>query len=218
MTESTFVGDEAEVESAPSRKPLLLAGAGAGVLVLAGAGWLLLHGGGGSSANDSFVVPHHTAKVATAPKAAAAKAPARAAALPAASAVNIGRDPFAALYIVPASSTGGAGATGTTSASTSTGTAGTTPATSTSSMTTPTTRYPITLTRVTTDRGGAKLFTFSIGTTSTTVLPAQRFGTYGELVVLTFVENSRGAVTGAVLQVGDDNPITVPIGVKTSVQ
>jgi hypothetical protein len=71
--------------------------------------------------------------------------------------------------------------------------------------------------KVTSDKGGAKLYTFMIGKESKTVLPAQRFGKYGELVVLTYVKDKKGAAVGAVLQVGDDNPITVPVGVKTSV-
>ena len=36
--------------------------------------------------------------------------------------------------------------------------------------------------------------------------------------MLSYTKSAKGAVTGAVLQVGDDNPILVPIGVKTSVQ
>jgi hypothetical protein len=132
--------------------------------------------------------------------------------LPAASSVKIGRDPFAALYVVSAAA---GPAAGTPATGTATGTA--TPAPS-STDTSGNARYSIVLTKITTDPGGAKFFTFKIGTTLKEVLPAQRFGKYGELVVLSWVKDKKGAAIGAILQVGDDNPIGVPIGVKTSVQ
>ena len=52
---------------------------------------------------------------------------------------------------------------------------------------------------------------------STTVIPAQRFGKYGEIVVLAYEKNTAGKVTGAIIQVGDDSPIDVMIGETVSV-
>ena len=52
---------------------------------------------------------------------------------------------------------------------------------------------------------------------SVTVIPAQRFGKYGELVVLAYTRNAAGTATGVIIQVGDDNPIDIKIGEKVSV-
>jgi hypothetical protein len=214
MTDNTFAAAPAE-EAAGSSRKLVLVGGAAAVAVLAGAGWFLLHGG---SDSDSAALPvvhrapvvAHNAQVATS----TLKSKVATTKLPAASTVKIGRDPFAALYVAPVAAPAGTGTT------TSTAPTGTTTATTPTNPTdtAANARYTIVLTKVTTGSGGAKFFTFKIGTTYKTVIPAQRFGKYGELVVLTWVENSKHAVIGAVLQVGDDNPIGVPIGVKTSVQ
>lgn len=217
MTENTFMDAPEGAEEARSRKPLLIAGAGVGLVALAGAGWFLLRGS--SSSDDSALpVPHGKPVSKVAPKTTTAKrvtVKQTVKTLPAASTVKIGRDPFGALYIVPVSTGPAAGSTTTTTS----GSSSTTPSTTTVQPgTTSGAAYVITLAKVATDPGGAKLFTFTYGTTTKTVLPAQRFGKYGELVVLTYLKNSKGAVTGAVLQVGDDNPITVPVGGKVSVQ
>ncbi|MCW2671712.1 MAG: hypothetical protein JWP14_301 [Frankiales bacterium] len=217
MTENSFTALAEDVEEAPSRKPLLLVGAATGVAVLAGAGWFLLHGGSSSNTSYALPVPHHAALAAGKPAKVTSKSNVPTTnKLPAASPIKIGRDPFLALYVVPASApatstTTGTSPTGTTTAgSTTTGTTAT-------GATTPTTRYVLVLKGVTRDPGGARLFTFTVDGASKTVLPAQRFGKYGELVVLATVTNSKGAVTGAVVQVGDDSPIAVPIGAKVSV-
>jgi hypothetical protein len=215
MTDNMFASaPEAEEQGSRRKLPILLGGA-VGLAVLAGGGWMLLHGGS-STEDTAFVAPHHApvAKKAVAKKA-TSKSTAHVTVLPAASSVKIGRDPFAALYVVPS----GAGATGATGSTAPAGTS-TTPTTTTTAAqpgTTTGSRYALTLTKVTTNPGGAKLFTFKYGTASKTVLPAQRFGKYGELVVLTYVKNSKGAIIGAVLQVGDDNPIEVLTGQKVTV-
>jgi hypothetical protein len=216
MTEMSYDAPDTNGES---RKPVVVAGAAVAALALVGAGWFLLHGGGSSStASSSFVVPHHAAtvkKAATVAKTPKSTVPVTN--LPAASTVKIGRDPFAALYVLPADPAAGT-STSTTSSSTSATPSPTTTSAASTTDTAANPRYSIVLSKVTTDPGGAKVSTFTIGTTSKTVLPAQRFGKYGELVVLTYVKNSKGAVSGAVLQVGDDNPIEIPIGAKISVQ
>ncbi|MFN2539347.1 MAG: hypothetical protein ABR549_14530 [Mycobacteriales bacterium] len=211
MTDYTF--DVPADDKAGNRRLLVIAGGAAGLLILGGAGFLLLQGGSSdTSTNVSLPRPnvqHVKPMTTTRHKASAASVK-----LPVASSVRVGRDPFLALYMAPVAPA--ASSTGTTTSPTTP-----TSTTSTTSGTTNTAanqRYTIVLTKITSDPGGAKLFTFKIGTTTKTVLPAQRFGKYGELVVLAYLRNSKGAVTGAVLQVGDDNPIGVPIGVKTSVQ
>ena len=214
MTDNMFAEAPADGGEGSNRKVVLLGG-GVAVAVLAGAGWFLLHGGS-SSDPVALTVVHRAPVVAHNAQVAKSTLKAKTSQLPAASSVKIGRDPFAALYVVPAAAAPAAptGTTGTTTAPTT----GTTTPTTSVTDTAANARYTIVLTKVTTGSGGAKFFTFKIGTTYKTVIPAQRFGKYGELVVLTWVENSKHAVIGAVLQVGDDNPIGVPIGVKTSVQ
>ena len=203
-TES-FAADDA----GKRRKLMIVAGGVAGAVVLGGAGFLLLSGGG--SEEEAFVLPTHRA-----PKAVTAKAPTlkskvpTTSKLPTASSIRIGRDPFRALYLAPEAGSGAAPGAGGSGETTQTGGSASDPAANAP--------YVITLTKVTSDPGGAKFFTFVIGKETKVVLPAQRFGKYGELVVLAYVKNSKGAISGAVLQVGDDNPITVLIGAKTSVQ
>jgi hypothetical protein len=216
MTDTTFTPPAGESSEGSQRKGLVLVGGAVGLLVLAGAGWFLLHGGSNGN-TDYSLPPHKVPAVMQQPtKATAAKTMQKSSVpatskLPPASSVKIGRDPFAALYVTPVAPV----AAPSTAPSTSPSTPGTTTsATDTASNV----RYTIVLTKVASDPGGAKLYTFKIGTASKTVLAAQRFGKYGELVVLTYVKSSKGSVIGAVLQVGDDNPIQIPVGVKVSVQ
>jgi hypothetical protein len=213
MTDHTF--DAPAADEPAKRRNLVIAGGAAGLLVLGGAGFLLLNGGSSdTTANvaSSLPRPPQVAKNATTQK----KPSAAAIKLPAATSVRVGRDPFLALYVAPvaaAGSTSTSGSTGTptTSGSTTTGTTATPSAPATGAT------YALKLVSVKSDPGGAKLFTFTYGTTSKVVLPAQRFGKYGELVVLASVMNSKGAVIGAVVQVGDDNPIEMAIGEKVTV-
>lgn len=218
MTDHTF--DAPAADEPAKRRNLVIAGGAAGLLVLGGAGFLLLNGGSSdTTANvaSSLPRPPQVAKNATTQK----KPSAAAIKLPAATSVRVGRDPFLALYVAPvaaaAGSTSTSGSTGTptTSGSTSTGTSTGTTATPSAPATGAT--YALKLVSVKSDPGGAKLFTFTYGITSKVVLPAQRFGKYGELVVLASVMNSKGAVIGAVVQVGDDNPIEMAIGEKVTV-
>jgi hypothetical protein len=210
MTENTMAV-AADDESGGKRK-LIVAGGAVGLVVLGAAGYMLLNGGG--SSNDAgFTLPVHHVQAPKSSTTLKSHVPA-VRSLPAASQVRIGRDPFNALYVVPVAPPAG-------TSGSSTGTPATTPSgspTAGTGATTPTAaRYVLVLKTVTRDPGGAYLFNFTVDGTPKTVLPAQRFGKYGELVVLTYVKSSKGAVTGAVVQVGDDSPIQVPLGVKVSV-
>jgi hypothetical protein len=209
MTENTFTALDADGDGQSKRTVVLAAGV-AGALALGAAGYFLVLGGGSSddAAATAPIMKRNpiSRSVAKAPAKAVAKPLAK---VPQVSTVRLGRDPFKALYVVPAAAP--AAAPTTAPATTTTGT------TTTPGTTTGTKSYPLTLVKVTSDPGGAKLFTFSVDGVSKTVLPAQRFGKYGELVVLTYTKNSKGAVSGAVVQVGDDNPVELPIGGKISV-
>jgi hypothetical protein len=112
-----------------------------------------------------------------------------------------------------------AASTTTATSPTSTGTAGTTaPTTTTGTSTTPTTsRYTLKLVSISKPSPEVRFTTWKVGTDSKTVIPAQRFGKYGEIVVLAFAKNAQGVVDKAIIQVGDDSPIDVKIGESVSV-
>ncbi|MCW2672356.1 MAG: hypothetical protein JWP14_945 [Frankiales bacterium] len=213
MTDTTFQAAD-DVDGSNKRTLVLVAGA-AGVVILGAAGWFLLHGGS-SSQDTAFTPPvHHATKQVTTAKAPTAVAN-KTATLPNISTVRIGRDPFVALYVPQPAAAAGTTSTSTTSTASPTATAS--PSSSATTDTANNLPYALTLVSIKSDPGGAKLFTFKVDKATKTVLPAQRFGKYGELVVLTYVKNTKGAVTGAVLQVGDDNPVTIAVGTKISVQ
>jgi hypothetical protein len=230
MTETTMApvaADEAPTDN--KRNPVFIAGGLAAVLALAGGGYLLLGGGGSDSASVSpLPLPRAAAPVTTtvvAPKAVSTvKKPTI---LPAATKVSLGRDPFIALYVQPAAAAGGStgtaattptGTTGTTT-TTPTSTGGTTGTASTGSTTpTLTTSYPVVLKSIVKVTGGGRLYTFAYGGVTKKVLNGQRFGKYGELVVLGNTTNTSNAITGAILQVGDDEPVTIALGEKLTVK
>jgi hypothetical protein len=219
MTENTFHSLEAPDSTEPSRRrPLIMAGA-AGVVVLGAAGYFLLTGGGSGSTEASKPIVsarHVTAHKATStvkPKSAAGATSTRKSVLPALNTQPVGRDPFHALYLAPKAAAAGAAAPATATVNTATTTTSN-PATGLTANTTP---YALTLTGMKLDATGARHFTFSVASLPKTVLPAQRFGKYGELVVLTYIKNAKGAITGALIQVGDDDPVDVSVGEKISV-
>lgn len=193
-----------------SSKNLLLAGGLAAVLALGGGGYVLLSSGGSDTAapvvTSQHQLPVHKvlAKTATAPKKAL---------VPPVTSVPIGRDPFHALYIAPVD--GGA------AASTSTSTSTTTPTSSGTGDTSTVTALPysLTLVKVTGGTNGtAPIFSWNVAGTVKQVLAAQKFGQYGELVTLTYVKSATNKVTGAVVQVGDDEPVAVKVGEKITVK
>jgi hypothetical protein len=214
--EAGFV-DEGE---SSNRKAVLVAGGVAAALVLGVGGWFFLGGSSDdASLNDSSFVPAKPRTVAAAPKVAAKTAKK----LPVAYKAPLGRDPFKALYIVPAAAA--APATGTTSSgSTSTSTTSTATSTSgtstspTSTTPTGTTRYTLKLVSISTPKPGeVRFFTWQVAGATKTVIGGQRFGKFGEIVVLAYETNDAGKVIGAVIQVGDDSPLDVKIGESVSV-
>ena len=77
--------------------------------------------------------------------------------------------------------------------------------------------YPLMLVSISRPSPEARYFSFTLSGVRKVVLPGQRFGKYGELVVLAYTRTSDGTATGALVQVGDDSPIDVRIGEKVMV-
>ncbi len=77
--------------------------------------------------------------------------------------------------------------------------------------------YPLMLVSISRPSPEARYFSFTLSGVRKVVLPGQRFGKYGELVVLAYTRTSDGTATGALVQVGDDSPIDVRIGEKVTV-
>ena len=234
MSQDTFpfatgedTGQYADAD-AGNKKKLMIAGGAVAALVL-GAGVFLM-GGGGSEAGDEFIPrAPRVAKAAAAPQTAVKTAVKK---LPVAYEEQIGRDPFKALYVVPVAAPAAAAAPGvatTTTSSASGGSASTTTSDGDTASTTATqasaapscvcaTRYALKLVSISqTSAEEPRFTTWSVDGQKTTVLPAQRFGKYGELVVLAFSKNAKGAVDKAILQVGDDSPIEVAVGESNNV-
>ncbi len=112
-------------------------------------------------------------------------------------------------------STGSTGKDANVPSGTSTGGSSTgTPPPATTAGTAP---YPLMLVSISRPSPEARYFTFTLSGVRKVVLPGQRFGKYGELVVLAYTRTSDGTATGAVVQVGDDSPIDVRIGEKVTV-
>jgi hypothetical protein len=222
MSETTFpfadTASGAYAEDAPDNKRNLVLVAAAAAVAVLFLGWFLFLRGGSDPAMTGF--PH-------APRAAgvAAQKPAVKAVtskkLPTAYKAEIGRAPVKALYVVPVVATDSnvtPVATTPVAPSAAPASSGST-SNSTSTTTTPTTtHYALKLISVSKPSGSeVQFFTWSVAGKRTVVIPAQRFGKYGELVVLAYEHNAAGTVTGAVIQVGDDTPIDVSIGETISV-
>jgi hypothetical protein len=228
MSESSFpFGGSAEMEpqadpaqDGDSRKPLLLVGGLVGALVL-GAGAFLLLGGGGADDSDEFaLVPRAAGPVAEAP----AAEPLAVAVIPAASTDQVGRNPFKARYVEPAA------------ASAPEAPAAVTPVAAVETLPLPllppqqpvqivvqqapaeqqaAAEYPITLKSVEPTGPSGITYTWTIDGKDISVFQAQRFGKYGELVVLALESAEDGPK--AVLQVGDATPIRVKVGETVNV-
>jgi hypothetical protein len=219
MSNETFPfadGEEAlpYVEDATgNRRVVLLAGVIAAALLVGAGAWFLL--GGSSSTNTAAFSPSARAPhVTTATKKTVVKPAAK---LPAAYKAQLGRDPFRALYVVPVVAAPGTttpGTTTTTPTTTGTGT-GTTP--TTPGTTTASTRYALKLVSISKPQPEVRFFTWLVAGQAKTVIPAQRFGKVGEIVVLAYEKNAAGTAVGAIIQVGDDSPIDVKIGETVSV-
>lgn len=224
MSQDTFpfADDEAngfaEEGESSNRKAVFVAGGVAAALVLGVGGWLLLGGSGDDSAAVAFVPSTTHRPAIAAPKAAAQPAKK----LPAAYKARLGRDPFKALYVVPAAAPAGGGtsteSTPTTTGTTTTGTTGT--STTATGTTTPagTTRYTLKLVSMSTPKPGeARFYNWLVAGAKKTVIPAQRFGKFGEVVVLASEIDNAGKTVGAIIQVGDDSPIDVKVGESVSI-
>ena len=212
MTAETFDNVAAE----GGNRTRIVAFGALGAVVLGAGGYFLLSGGGDDAATEAFVAPKGKPKVVAAKPATNAKPAAKPAQLPAATSVRLGRDPFLALYIEPKGAPAeGAAVPPTTTTPVGTGTTGTTTGT-TGSTATPTERYTLTLKSVS---GTSELrkYVFVYGGASHTVVTGQKFGKYGELVVLGMTTKNGSIVTGALIQVGDDDPVTIDLGEKLTV-
>ena len=204
----------AEIEGTTDRRKLALIG-GVAAVALAAGGWFLLGGSGGSS-DDVALAPvvHHAKKPILKAVSRPARKPTKAVALvPAASSVKLGRDPFHALYIVPAAAPAGStsGTTGTSTGSTSTGSTSTgtsggttSTGTSTTSGTPVSTTYALKLVRV---YGTGKDLTavFSVAGKTQLAKAGSVFGKTQEIKLLSLIRNSKG-IWIASIQVGDGQP------------
>lgn len=209
------------VEAAPTDKRKLALIGGVAAVALAAGGWFLLHGSGGSSGPALGLPAGGLAKPA-AVKPATLKSVAKPAAkekaallVPAASTVKLGRDPFHALYIVPAAAPAAAVGTGTAAPGTSTsGTTGSSTGTSSGTSTTPaapvSTTYALKLVRV---YGAGKDLTavFSVAGKTQLAKAGSVFGRSQEIKLLSMQQGAKGVWT-AVIQVGDGQPFDAPTG------
>lgn len=206
-------------EAGTDRKKLVLVGGLVAALLAGGGGYMLLSGGGGDDVALGVPPVRKPAAVKGTPAKAAKLAAKPAAKVPAATTVRLGRDPFLALYVQPVAAP--EGSTTTSGGTTTPTTVGTpTGGSSTDGSATPTgtsAPYALTLVSITGAANEDKVFTFSVGGTKKSVVAAQKFGKYSELVTLNFIKNSKGAPVAALVQVGDDDPVVIRIGEKLSV-
>ena len=207
MTENAFAAPAA-VDEPTTRKPLVIAGGVAAALVLGAGGYFLL-AGGSSSKDPAFPISKGKPRqVATVPVATPAAKPATV--LPATSTAALGRDPFLALYVIPAVAPVTA-----TPASPAPGTvppAGGTPAGGTSAPpAAPTTKtYAMRLARVT-GTGTDQTATFTFDGKAQTAKLGGSFGPTSEVKLVSLQQDAKGAWT-AVVQVGDGQPFDVLAG------
>lgn len=204
------------------RDQRLVAAAGGVALVIGVGAFFLLSGGSSDSASNSPVIRTRStttnvvALKKTAPKP-VAKAPA---VVPAVATVNVGRNPFTALYVVPVVAPAAATApttplTGTPGAAAPT-TGGTTYIPPGSTAPLPTTPavvlHKLALQTVSGGSGTSKTAgTFLIDKKKYVVPVGQVFGPTGELVVVAYQQDAKGGWT-AVLRVGDSAPFDAAQG------
>jgi hypothetical protein len=209
MTESNFAPAAAPEEGSANRRNLLLLG-GLAAVVLAGGGYYLLAGSGSSSTpTGTTALPQRPTVQVTPSKAPTPKASTapKAAVVPAVSVVPIGRDPFRALYVVPAVNTA---AVGTAPAAGTAAPVGTAPAAAAPAPTS----YKLVLTSVGT---GGKSAVFNIGGKIMTAQPGSVFGPTAELKLLSLTQDAKGAWV-ATLQMGDSSPLDAQLGKAVYVQ
>lgn len=214
-TNDSLGGVQPVEEAEASRRPVLLVGGLVAALVLGGGGYVLLTGG--SSESDDALVVRHSAPSRTQTT---ANKPAAPVVVPALSRVQLGRDPFKPLYVVPAADpaavpgapTGSTGGTPTTGGSTTTG--GTTGSGSTGSGTgtvTPATKtHALVLTKVT-GSGDDQTASFTVDGRTMVAKVGSVFGPTSELKLLSLSQNEKG-VWVATIQVGDSEPVDATKG------
>jgi hypothetical protein len=194
------------------RKTVLVAGGVVAALALGFGGYKLMSGGDPVAA--PLLVKHLVKPVVqpvtpVAPVKAATKPKAKPVALPPTSTTPLGRDPFKPLYVVPPV------AVPVTATTTTTAAAPTAAAPASDPAATPS--YVISLKSVDSSNPQLRKYVFVVSGVSKSVVQSQKFGKYGELVVLAVTTNSSGKVTGALVQVGDGTPFTLKIGEKATV-
>lgn len=193
---------------APSRtRTYVLAGALVAALGVGG-GVLLLSGSGDSTTAAAPVVQpvRHRATPSATP---APVAPV----VPVAAPVQ-GRNPYKALHVVPTGGAGSGSSSGPAGSPAPQSTAGQTVATAPPAATTTLSVTTATVKLVSIDRTDPTFpfATFSVSGKSYVVVPAQRFGATGDLVLLAFVKDKAGALTGALVQAGSADPVQVMTG------
>lgn len=203
------------VETGDGRKPLLLVGGLVAALVL-GAGAFLLLAGGGTDDELALGVPASLPPAASVP----AAEPEAIGVIPAASTESVGRNPFKARYIAPVVAAAPAEAPVVTPSALPLPpppapvlvTVQQPPPAPAPAPEQPSSTYPLTLVAVSEPQPEARFVTWKYDDTETKVLPGQRFGKHGELVVLAFAQDEAGKITGVILQVGDASPFDTKLG------
>lgn len=213
MSESSFPFEQPaqpgpfanELDSEQGRRPRLLVGGLVAALVLGAGGYAFL--GGGSGVDD--LGP--TSRSALAVAAPAAEAPASAH-VPAPSEEQYGRNPFKARYVEPVAAP-----------------APPPPPAPVAPPVVPLqvnvqvppqaseepkpSEYPLKLVSISEPKPEVRDIVWEFDDKTLNVLPGQRFGKYGELVVLAYATNEDASeIQGAILQVGDASPFAVKLG------
>ena len=228
-----------ETEGFRSKRNLILAG-GLGAVVLAAGGYFLFGGSGGGGTESFVPIVHHAPRVAAAPVKPVVKAAVK---LPAPYKEQLGRDPFKALFVVPAAAAAPVGAApgavtvgGVAPAGTTPVPAGTTPTSTTPTSTTPTTvgtgtsvgtgatpvapvdkTYKLVLVRVY-GSGKDQTAVYSIDGKQQVAKLGSKFGPTSEIVLLSIQQGPKAGQFTTVLQVGDGDPFDVITGVATYVR
>ncbi|MCW2600800.1 MAG: hypothetical protein JWM02_2629 [Frankiales bacterium] len=206
-------------EATTDKRKLVVIG-GIIAVVLAGGGWFLLGHSGGSSgpamglpaggiAQPAVVKPAGKGVVKTSKRVVKP-----ATLVPPVSTAQLGRDPFHALYVVPAAAST-PGAT-TTTGSAPTGTSGGTTPTGTSTAPAQPTTYGLKLVRVY-GSGKDQTAVFSVAGKTQLAKVGSVFGRTQEVKLLSVTQGAHGGWT-ATIQVGDGQPFDAPTGEVLYVQ
>jgi hypothetical protein len=238
MTETTFPFSSVEPtpatpeDSGDHRRLAAFLGSGLLALALAGAAVFAFGGGDDVAADPTLSSVTGTPRVVTPPV-----APAEAQAVPVANTETFARNPFEAKYIAPPPpptpaplpvaplvpvdqsldlvplplDLGGIG-------DAPSGPLITPSPAAQAASPAPAAEYPLTLDAVSDPQPEVRLISWTVDGEKVQVIPGQRFGRFGELVVLAYsLEGAEGGADGVVLQVGDASPVVVTVGETISV-